>query len=144
MSTAPKYHFIEANEEEIKLAEQGEKISHNGKSSDMSEFIQVVLSKPHLREALFALLAEIARSGNVAIASSDKAISSQEAADFLSVSRPHMNKLLDSNIIPSYKTGNQRRIYFRDVIQYKMKRDKMSEGMDILTEESKKLNLGWK
>lgn len=143
MNAAPKYHFITADKEEIKLAGKGEEILHSGKTPDVQKFVQELIKHPHLREALFALLAEFAKSGNVAIASSDKALSSQEAADLLDVSRPFMNKLLDANIIPSYKTGVHRRIYFKDVLQYKMKRDRMSEGMDILTEESKKLNLGW-
>jgi len=80
----------------------------------------------------------------VAIASSDRSLSSQEAADFLGLSRPFINKLLDSRIIPSHKTGTHRRIYFKDVLEYKNRRDRTSKGLDVLTEESEKLSLGWK
>lgn len=144
MSSAPKFHFIEANSEEIKIAQKAEKILERGKTIEFEKLLHEMFKHRHLKEALYALLIEIAENGNVAIASSETALSSQEAADFLNVSRPFLNKLLDTGIIPSHKTGVHRRIYFKDIIMYKAKRDRASIGLDALTEESENLGLGWK
>lgn len=144
MSLAPKFHFIEANSDEIELAQKAEKILGDAKSKDLEKLIHEVIKHPHLKEAFKAFLMEIAESGNVAIASSDKTLSSQEAADFLGLSRPFINKLLDSGIIPSHKAGTHRRLYFKDILEYKNRRDRTSRGLDVLTDEAEKLNIGWK
>lgn len=144
MSAAPKFHFIEASSVEIEVAQRAEKILGNAKNKELEKLFQEIIKHPHLLEAFHAFMSEIAEKGNVAIASSDRTLSSQEAADFLSLSRPFINKILDSNIIPSHKTGTHRRIYFKDILEYKFRRDRMAHGLDVLTEESEKLGLGWK
>jgi excisionase family DNA binding protein len=47
----------------------------------------------------------------------------QGAADFLGVSRPHLVKLLDEEKIPFYKTGCHRRVKLRDLKAYRDARD---------------------
>lgn len=93
---------------------------------------------------LFQVLKEILpalenRRTTVTISPTDSEMTTQQAADILNVSRPHLIKLLDNNEIPYVKTGSHRRIKVKDVMDYKEKRDarcrkSLSEMADIMQE----------
>lgn len=59
----------------------------------------------------------------VTITPTNRELTTQEAADILNVSRPHLIKLLESNEIPYTKTGSHRRIKVKDLMAYKEKKD---------------------
>ncbi len=54
-----------------------------------------------------------------------KEVTTQEAADFLNVSRPFLIKLLEEHKIPFVKVGSHRRIRFSDVLMYKKRQDEV-------------------
>jgi len=63
-------------------------------------------------------------------------ITTQEAADFLNVSRPYLVKLLEQGEIPYIKVGTHQ-IRFEDLKNYKELRDaERGHFLDQLTQES--------
>ena len=72
------------------------------------------------------------------------ALSTQEVADLLNVSRPHVVKLLESGQIPFHKVGTHRRIYESDVLQYRKKQEAQSKRLlRELAQEAQELEFGY-
>jgi excisionase family DNA binding protein len=70
-------------------------------------------------------------------------LTTQEAADLLNVSRPHLVKLLEEGALPHHKTGKHRRVLFENLMQFKSERDRASEiAMEGLTKQAQELAMG--
>ena len=78
-------------------------------------------------EPVFHVLTKAVRlmaSGQaVTILSENEEFTTQAAADFLGMSRPHLIKLLEEGALSFHYVGTHRRIYLRDLKAYKAKRD---------------------
>jgi excisionase family DNA binding protein len=93
---------------------------------------------------LAEILAELARGNAVKVVPIHAELTTQEAADLLNVSRPHVVKLLESHALPYHKTGKHRRIRFADLMRFKAARDEASEhALDELANEAQKMGLGY-
>ncbi len=69
-----------------------------------------------------------------------KELTTQQAADLLHVSRPHLLKLLDERVIDHYKVGSHRRVRIEDFLAYRESRaSRRREKLDELTRLSKSL-----
>lgn len=104
---------------------------------------QVELPTSALR-LLVDILAELADGNAVKVVPIHAELTTQEAADLLNVSRPHLVKLLETRALPHHKTGKHRRVRFADLMIYKVAQDRASEGaMAELTQQAQELELGY-
>ncbi len=84
-----------------------------------------------LRQAVHAM----ASGKVVSVVIQDRELTTQKAADFLKVSRPHLIKLLEQGEIPHIMVGTHRRVRFEDLVKYKKQRDsKRREGLKQFTQ----------
>jgi excisionase family DNA binding protein len=87
-------------------------------------------------QAIQEVFEHFARGEAVQVSSADRELTTQEAADWLQVSRPHLVKLLELGLIPFYKVGNQRRVRFFDLKHFhKMQREAALNELSQLQQE---------
>lgn len=93
---------------------------------------------------LVDILGELAIGNAVKVVPIHAELTSQEAADLLNVSRPHLVKMLEEGAIPFTKTGRHRRIRFSDLMAFKQQRDAQSqEAMEALVRQAQELGMGY-
>lgn len=93
---------------------------------------------------LFELLTHMGRGNAAAVVPIQSELTTQQAADLLSVSRPYLVGLLESKKLPFHKVGTHRRVLFKDVVAYKKSLDgKRSNALDDLTKQAQELGLGY-
>lgn len=76
-----------------------------------------------LYEFLVKLIADLCEGQSVAIVQNDAQLTTVEGARMLGISRQFLIKLLERGDIPHHMVGTHRRIYVRDLLAYKAKRD---------------------
>lgn len=90
------------------------------------------------------LLVEMAQGNAVTIVPTHAELTTQEAANILNVSRPHLVKLLEDGEIPFSKTGTHRRIRYQDLMAYREQRGQESRAaLDELTAQAQEHNMGY-
>ncbi len=72
---------------------------------------------------LCTLLADLKAGHSVTILQSNASLTTVEASKLLGMSRQFLIGLLEKGEIPCHKVGTHRRLYARDVLAYKAKRD---------------------
>ena len=104
---------------------------------------ELVLPKSATR-LIAHLLTEIAQGNAVTIIPIHAILSTQEAADYLNVSRPHLVGLLEDAKIPFHKVGTHRRIRFQDLADYKASFEKRRRViMEELAAQAEEEDMGY-
>jgi excisionase family DNA binding protein len=97
---------------------------------------------PRVFDILARVVEEMARGNVVSVVPVHHELTTQEAADLLSVSRPHLVKLLERGEIPFHLVGSHRRIRFDDVMAFRQKQTaNRRAALRELAEENAKLGL---
>jgi len=111
--------------------------------SNGKEVIEFVLT-PTIVELLFRTIIHIAKGDAVTIVPFHAELTTQEAANFLNISRPYLIQLLEKGLIPFRRVGRHRRILFEDILKYKEKsKEKSRKAREELTKEAQDLDLGY-
>jgi excisionase family DNA binding protein len=86
---------------------------------------------------------EVMRDGKATlVAPQGMLLTTQEAADFLGISRPTLVKLLEDGAIPFEKPNRHRRVRLQDLVDFRTRqRSDRRAALDQMTEEASELGL---
>ncbi len=96
-------------------------------------------------DMLVQILSNMAEGKSITIIPSDAEISTQQAAEMLNVSRPHLVKLLEEGEITFRKVGSHRRIFLKDLLHYERSlKDQRRKSLEKLSQQAQELKYGYK
>lgn len=148
---APNFQIIESpTEREAEMAAQCSRqlAAILGKGQDAHLFLvdrdmEITLPMSAIR-MLAQLLDQMAQGNAVSLVPIHAELTTQQAADFLNVSRPYLVKLLDADEIPFRKVGVRRRILFQDLMAYREKSlQKRKDILEDLATQAQELGMGY-
>lgn len=128
------------------LEQLNKALSDTPKSETLDVFVENSPQTIELPREIATVLQEILTNsvaGNsVGIIPMNAELTTQQAANLLNVSRPHVVKLMDQGLLKGHKVGTHRRLYASDVEAYKQKRDAEAKAAtDELTALSEEMGL---
>lgn len=95
-------------------------------------------------QLLLRILSHMANGDGVTIAPVHAELSTQQAADLLNMSRPHLIKLLEAGALPFHRVGTHRRVRLADLVTFQAAGHTRRKGLlDELTREAQELGLGY-
>jgi excisionase family DNA binding protein len=99
---------------------------------------------PEVVSYLEKILEHMAKGQHVEILSGSQMMTTQQAADFLNVSRPHIVKLMETGVLPFINVGKHRRIDFNDLNSYhKAQQKKAQKALQKLADAAQELDMGY-
>jgi excisionase family DNA binding protein len=108
---------------------------------DDTDGVQMQLPASLVR-VLVEAASQLAQGNSVAFLHYEQELTTQQAADLLSVSRPYLIKLLENGQIPYHHVGSHRRIRMGDLLDYKRSRDRLRrDHLNELVRVSESLGL---
>lgn len=125
------------------LSEDGSKNFHFTLQKHHCGEIEFSLT-PLVVELIFRAIVHIAKGNAVTLVPFHAELTTQEAANFLNISRPFLIQLLEKWKIPFRKVGRHRRILFEDLVKYKERSKGTGRKIrEQLTDEAQDLDIGY-
>ncbi|KPQ01017.1 MAG: toxin-antitoxin system antidote component [Bacteroidetes bacterium HLUCCA01] len=131
-------------------AEQTLKSLKRSRSSKGSVYLTVSSDSSPISipsDAVFYLeqiLEHMAKGQQVEIVSGSQMMTTQQAADFMNVSRPYVVKLMETGELPFTKVGTHRRIAFKDLDTYQTAQKKRArKALQKLADQAQELDMGY-
>lgn len=149
MSTAPRLQILQLEGDQLIQAVRAHRALAavlDGKKKASVRFVadgsgEVVVPRA-VFELFVAALEGLIGGQSMTLVPGDKEMTTQEAADYLNVSRPYLVQLLESGQIPFRKVGSHRRVRFSDLFKYRQVDDrKRAKAAAALTREAEELGL---
>jgi excisionase family DNA binding protein len=138
------------SEDEAKLARESGRLLAAFVGKGKAARLKVVVGKVEIVVPVTALrllvdiLAQMAEGNAVTIMPIHAELTTQQAADFLNVSRPHVVELLERNELAYRKVGTHRRVLFKDLLAYREKSmTKSRKALDELAKQAQELRMGY-
>lgn len=137
-------------EQEVEIARESSRLLAACVGRGKAARLRVIDGKQEIEVPVSALrmlvdiLAQMAEGNAVTIVPIHAELTTQQAADFLNVSRPHLVALLESNELPYRKVGTHRRIQFKDLLEYRSgTRVRSKQALAELSKQAQELKMGY-
>jgi len=137
-------------EKEVEIARESSRLLAACVGRGKAARLRVIDGKQEIEVPISALrmlvdiLAQMAEGNAVTIVPIHAELTTQQAADFLNVSRPHLVTLLESNELPYRKVGTHRRIQFKDLLEYRNgTRVRSKQSLAELAKQAQELKMGY-
>ncbi len=152
MSSAISYaEPLQPNDAEVALAQEASRALSHLAGYDRAVHIEAegrhgatcVLPATAVRLLLDALR-QMAAGHAVAVAPIQTELTTQQAAEILSVSRPFLVGILEQGELPFHKAGTHRRVRFGDLLAYKRREhEARRHALDELARQGQELGMGY-
>ena len=149
-ATLPSPPPVLPSEEESKLARESSRLLAAFVGKGKAARLKLIIGKEEITVPVAALrllvdiLAQMAEGNALTIMPIHAELTTQQAADFLNVSRPHLVGLLERDEIPFRKVGTHRRVLFRDLLAYRQKSiASRRAALAELSKQAQELKMGY-
>ena len=150
MSAVLRETLLPPTEQEAKLAKESSRLLAACIGQGPTAKIRIIDAKGEFEVPVAALrmlvdiLSHMAEGHAVSLMPIHAELTTQQAADFLNVSRPFVVSLLEKKALPFHKVGTHRRILFKDLLEHRERMMTESKQLaDELAAQAQALKMGY-